>query len=52
MSIFYCLYFWDSPNLQGQVPVFVSSRNRVAQLYLRAFQKSLEGLRKKRYRDN
>jgi hypothetical protein len=33
MSIFYCLYFWDSPNLVGQVPVFISPRNRVAQLY-------------------
>jgi hypothetical protein len=25
--------FWDSPNLEGQVPVFISPRNRVAQLY-------------------
>jgi hypothetical protein len=33
MSIFYCFYFWDSPNLEGQVPVFISPRNRVAQLY-------------------
>jgi hypothetical protein len=33
MSIFYCLYFWDSLNLEGQVPVFISSRNRVVQLY-------------------
>jgi hypothetical protein len=32
MSIFYCLYFWDSPNLEGQVPVFISPKNRVAQL--------------------
>jgi hypothetical protein len=24
---------WDSPNLEGQVPVFISPRNRVAQLY-------------------
>jgi hypothetical protein len=31
MSIFYCLYFWDSPNLEGPVPVFISPRNRVAQ---------------------
>jgi hypothetical protein len=23
----------DSPNLEGQVPVFISSRNRVARLY-------------------
>jgi hypothetical protein len=28
----YCL-IWDSPNLEGQVPVFISPRNRVAQLY-------------------
>jgi hypothetical protein len=26
----------DSPNLESQVPVFVSSRNRVAQLYSQA----------------
>jgi hypothetical protein len=26
----------DFPNLEGQVPVFISSRNRVAQLYLQA----------------
>jgi hypothetical protein len=26
----------DSSNLEGQVPVFISSRNRAAQLYLRA----------------
>jgi hypothetical protein len=32
-SIFYCLYFWDSPNMEGQGPVFISPRNRVAQLY-------------------
>jgi hypothetical protein len=31
-AIFYCL-IWDSPNLEGQVPVFISPRNRVAQLY-------------------
>jgi hypothetical protein len=24
---------WDSPNLEGQVPVFISPRNRAAQLY-------------------
>jgi hypothetical protein len=34
-TIFYCL-IWNSPNLEGQVPVFISSRNRVAQLYPRA----------------
>jgi hypothetical protein len=26
----------DSPNLEGQVPIFISSRKRVAQLYLQA----------------
>jgi hypothetical protein len=30
-AIFYYL-IWDSPNLVGQVPVFISPRNRVAQL--------------------
>jgi hypothetical protein len=34
-TIFYCL-IWDSPNLEGQVPVFISPRNRMAQLYPRA----------------
>jgi hypothetical protein len=33
MSIFYCLYFWDTANVDGQAPVFISPRNRVAQLY-------------------
>jgi hypothetical protein len=28
--------FGDSPNLEGQVPVFISHRNRVAQLYPQA----------------
>jgi hypothetical protein len=32
VTILYCL-IWDSPNLEGQVPIFISSRNRVAQLY-------------------
>jgi hypothetical protein len=36
MSIFYCLCFWESPNLEGQVPVFISARNKVSQLYSRA----------------
>jgi hypothetical protein len=27
---------WDLPNMEGQVPVFMSSRNRVAQLYPQA----------------
>jgi hypothetical protein len=36
MSIVYCLYFQDSPNLEIQVPEFISPRNRVAQLYPRA----------------
>jgi hypothetical protein len=30
-AIFYCL-IWDSPNLEGQVPVFISPRNRVTKL--------------------
>jgi hypothetical protein len=34
-AIFYCLV-WNSPNLEGQVPIFISPRNRVAQLYPRA----------------
>jgi hypothetical protein len=32
MSTFYCL-FWDSPDLWGQVPVFISPSNRVAQVH-------------------
>jgi hypothetical protein len=32
MTTFYCLRF----NVEGQVPVFISSRNRVAQLYSQA----------------
>jgi hypothetical protein len=36
MSIFYCFYFLDSPNLEGQVTVFISSRNRVARFFPRA----------------
>jgi hypothetical protein len=34
-TILYCL-IWDSPNLEGQIPVFISPSNRVAQLYPRA----------------
>jgi hypothetical protein len=34
MTILYLL-IWDSPNLEGQVPVFISPRNRLAQLYPR-----------------
>jgi hypothetical protein len=34
-TILYCL-IWDSPNLEGQVPVFISPRIRVAQLYTQA----------------
>jgi hypothetical protein len=34
-TIFYCPNSWDSPNLEGQVTVFIS-RNRVAQIYPRA----------------
>jgi hypothetical protein len=33
MIIFYCLRIRASPNVEGQVPVFISPRNRVAQLY-------------------
>jgi hypothetical protein len=33
--IFYCL-ICDSPNLEGQIPVLMTPRFRVAQLYLRA----------------
>jgi hypothetical protein len=36
-TIFYHL-IWDSPNLEGQVPVFISPRNRVAQLYPQALE--------------
>jgi hypothetical protein len=32
MAIFHCL-IWSSSNLEIQVPIFISSRNRVAQLY-------------------
>jgi hypothetical protein len=35
MSIL-CLYFWDCPNLEGQVPVCIFPRNKVAQSYLQA----------------
>jgi hypothetical protein len=34
--VLYCLYFWDSPNLQAEVPVIISPRSRVAQLYPQA----------------
>jgi hypothetical protein len=34
MSRVYCRYFWNSPNQEGQVLVFISPRSRVAQLYL------------------
>jgi hypothetical protein len=34
-AIFYCL-ICDCPNLEGQVPVFKSPWNKVAQLYPRA----------------
>jgi hypothetical protein len=35
-TIFYCPNFLNSPNLENQVPVFISPRDRVAQLYPRA----------------
>jgi hypothetical protein len=28
MSIFYCLYFWNNANLEGQVPVFISPQEQ------------------------
>jgi hypothetical protein len=33
ITIFLLSQIWDSPNLYGQLPVFISSRKRVAQLY-------------------
>jgi hypothetical protein len=33
---FYCPNSWDSTSLEGQVSVFISPRNRVAHIYLRA----------------
>jgi hypothetical protein len=36
MTIFYCFKIRDSPNLEDQVPVFISPRNRMAQLYSQA----------------
>jgi hypothetical protein len=35
-AIFYCL-IWDSPNLEGQVPVFISPRKRVAEILMLAW---------------
>jgi hypothetical protein len=32
----FCCLIWGSPSLEGQVPVFISPRNMVAQLYSRA----------------
>jgi hypothetical protein len=34
ITTLYCL-IWDSPNLEGQAPVFVSPRKKVTQLYPR-----------------
>jgi hypothetical protein len=36
MIILYCLNFLDSPNLEGQIPVFISPRDTVAHLYSQA----------------
>jgi hypothetical protein len=33
ITTFYCLRFETAPNLEGQLPVFISPRSRVAQLY-------------------
>jgi hypothetical protein len=35
-QIIFCCLIWNSPNREDQVPVFISPRNRVAQLYPRA----------------
>jgi hypothetical protein len=35
-TIFYCPNSWDSSNLEGQVPIFISPKNRVVQIYPRA----------------
>jgi hypothetical protein len=45
--IFYCL-IWDSPNLEGQVPVFISPQNKVAQLCPRALGSLLSPLTTRR----
>jgi hypothetical protein len=36
MTTFYCLRFETPPNFESQVPVFISPRNKVAQLYPQA----------------
>jgi hypothetical protein len=36
VTVLYCLKFETPPNLEGQVPVFISSRNRASRLYPRA----------------
>jgi hypothetical protein len=46
-NIFYCL-IWDSTNLEDQVPVFISPRNRVPQLYPRALGSLLSPLTARR----
>jgi hypothetical protein len=45
--IFYCL-IWDSHNLESQVPIFISPRNRVAQLYRQALGSLLSPLTTRR----
>jgi hypothetical protein len=37
MTMFYCFNFWDSSNLDGQLPTCIFLRNKVAQLYRQAF---------------
>jgi hypothetical protein len=44
LTTFYCL-IWDSPNLESQVPIFISPRNRMAQLYPRALGYSIIRIR-------
>jgi hypothetical protein len=41
MTVFYCLRFETPPNLEGQVPVFIFPRHRVAQLYPQALRSIL-----------
>jgi hypothetical protein len=36
LTALFCCLIWDSPNLEGQVPVFISARKRVTQFYPRA----------------
>jgi hypothetical protein len=50
MEFFFFFFFLirDTPNLEGQVPVFISPGNRVAQLYPRAMGSLLSPLTTRR----